>query len=179
MLETEGTLMLQELSIEVVSVSDVPFPSPEKHCPVVLVVDDEEVIAITLAAILRNHGFAPLTAFDGRSALEIAEVIPPELLISDVMMPGMNGIELAIAMSQRIPDCQVLLFSGQSATLDLLATARAEGHDFMALTKPLNPDVLLARIRECLRIQKPVSGGVDDERAGKKPGKEAFASSLY
>jgi len=174
--------MSQSLSVELVPLADVPLTADsDKHRPVVLVVDDEEVIAVTLAAILSNNGFAPLTAFDGKSALEIAEVIPPELLISDVMMPGMTGIELAIELTRRFADCQVLLFSGQSATMDLLAEARANGHDFTALTKPVHPDVLLARVRECLRIQKPVSGGLNEQRAAKRAGERAayFASTLF
>lgn len=172
--------MSQEVSAEVVSIAEVPSPTPEERRPVVLVVDDEEVIAITLAAILRNSGFAALSAFSAERALEIAEVIPPELLISDVMMPGMNGIELAIAMTQRISDCEVLLFSGQSATLGLLETARANGRDFTVLSKPIHPEVLLTHIRESLQMQKPASGSVGDEGGAKRvrEGAASFASTL-
>ncbi len=116
--------------------------------PVVLVVDDERVIADTLAAILEISGYAAMVAYDGPSALEIAEVIPPDLLISDVVMPGMSGVELAMALSQSVPDCKVLLFSGQAATLDLLSAARAAGHDFPALTKPVHPRAMLCHIAE-------------------------------
>ncbi len=116
--------------------------------PVVLVVDDERIIADTLGAILGYSGYTAMTAYDGLSALEIARVIPPDLLISDVAMPGMGGIELAIALRQSIPDCNVLLFSGQAITVDLLATARAAGYDFTALTKPVHPTDLLARVSE-------------------------------
>jgi DNA-binding response OmpR family regulator len=118
--------------------------------PVVLVVDDETVIADSLAAILRQNGFAAIAAYDGRSALEIARVDPPDLLLSDVAMPGMSGIDLAIAISQATPGCKVILFSGQATTVDLLSTARDAGHDFTALAKPLHPTELLARISETL-----------------------------
>ena len=174
--------MSQDLSVEVVPLAEIPLTAKtEKYRPVVLVVDDEEVITITLAAILSNNGFAPLTAFDGKSALEMAEVIPPEVVISDVMMPGMTGVELAIELTRRFADCHVLLFSGQSATTDLVAEARANGHDFTLLQKPVHPDVLLARVRECLRIQKPVSGGLDEQRAVRRAGERAayFASTLF
>jgi CheY-like chemotaxis protein len=116
--------------------------------PVVLVVDDERLIADTLAAILEISGYAAMVAYDGQSALEIAKVIPPDLLISDVVMPGMSGVELAMALSQSIPDCKVLLFSGQAATLDLLSAARAAGHDFPALTKPVHPRAMLDHVSE-------------------------------
>ena len=118
--------------------------------PVVLVVDDETVIADSLAAILRQNGIAAMTAYNGHSALEIARVVPPDLLLSDVAMPGMNGIDLAIAISQATPSCKVILFSGQAATVDLLSTARNAGYDFTTLAKPLHPTELLARISETL-----------------------------
>lgn len=114
--------------------------------PVILVVDDEPVIADTLAAILRRQKYAALTAYDAESALDIVSLIPPDLLISDVVMPGMSGVELAISVRKTVPDCRVLLFSGQSRSIDLLATARAAGHDFTLLDKPIHPVELLAKI---------------------------------
>jgi DNA-binding response OmpR family regulator len=119
--------------------------------PVVLIVDDERVIADTLTAIFNNNGFAALTAYDGKSALELASLIPPDLLITDVMMPGMNGIDLAIAVEALLPDCKILLFSGQASTTDLLARARTLGHDFTTLSKPVHPTELLKRASESLR----------------------------
>ena len=151
--------MSQKLNLRIVPLAEAPAPDiTEKRHPVVLVVDDERVIADTLAVILSNNGFAPLTAYDGESALEIATVIPPDLLISDVVMPGMTGIELAIAVVDTVPDCKVLLFSGQAATVDLLADARAAGRDFTTLTKPIHPTDLLARISGCLEDQQPMNG---------------------
>src|SRR4051794_36129328 len=80
--------------------------------PVALVVDDEHLIADTLVAILRAKGFAPFAAYDAETALEMSRVVFPELLISDVVMPGMNGIDLAVKLTRELPDCRVLLFSG-------------------------------------------------------------------
>jgi DNA-binding response OmpR family regulator len=128
-----------------------PILSPEETRPVILIVDDERVIADTLAIILSRNGFATFTAYDGESALELAGVVPPELLISDVMMPGMTGVELAIALGTLVPDCKVLLFSGQAATADLLSEAHKLGHDFTTLTKPVHPTDMLMRISECLK----------------------------
>jgi len=91
---------------------------------VVLVVDDESAIADTVAEILSRSGYAAMTAYDGNEALETALVTPPEMLITDVILPGMSGIELSIKMRRIFPDCKILLFSGQAATVDLLATAR-------------------------------------------------------
>src|SRR5580658_11319941 len=114
----------------VVPISDAPPADTTPYRPTVLVVDDESVIAETVAAILSRSGYAATTAFDAPEALEIALLSPPELLITDVSLPGMSGIELAITIRRIFPDCKVLLFSGQAATSDLLTSARTAGHHF-------------------------------------------------
>jgi DNA-binding response OmpR family regulator len=136
------SVLLTQIKADLLDSSKEPLRS------VVLVVDDERIIADTLGAILGSSGYTAMTAYDGLSALEIAAVIPPDLLISDVSMPGMTGIELAILLRQSVPDCNVLLFSGQTTTVDLLAVARAAGYDFTALTKPVHPRDMLARVSE-------------------------------
>jgi DNA-binding response OmpR family regulator len=128
----------------------------DQNPPVILVVDDERTIADTLSMILGKNGFAAMTAYNGASALEIATLVPPQLLISDVMMPGMSGIDLAIAIRDVVPDCGVILFSARAFTADLLASARLAGLDFMALTKPVHPTEMLARVSERLKLRKEV-----------------------
>jgi DNA-binding NtrC family response regulator len=118
--------------------------------PVVLIVDDEVIIADTLAAILSQHGLMTMVAYDGASALKIAEIVPPDLLLSDVVMPGLNGIELAVAVKGAIPACKVLLFSGQAATVSLLDIAGEAAADFTILSKPIHPKDLLARVSQSL-----------------------------
>jgi CheY-like chemotaxis protein len=114
----------------------------------VLVVDDERVIADTLATILNQNGYDASSVYSGKSAVERAKELVPDLVISDVFMPGdMNGIEAAINIRREVPGCKVLLFSGQAATADLLENARAEGHEFDILAKPVHPEDLLAKIR--------------------------------
>lgn len=113
----------------------------------VFVVDDEHVIAETLAVILDRNGFAAVAFTNPLHALEAAKAEAPHLLISDVMMPEMSGINLAIAVQSHCPGCKVLLFSGQSVTSDLLRIAREQGHDFQLLSKPIHPADLLAAIR--------------------------------
>ena len=144
--------MKKNLEFESILLSQIPSriqnhaTSPLR--PLVLVVDDERIIADTLAAILELNGYAAMTAYDAQSALEIVQVIPPDLLISDVLMPGMSGVELAMALSQLAPNCKVLLFSGQAATMDLLAAARSAGFEFLALAKPVHPSVMLVQVSE-------------------------------
>ena len=131
-------------------------PDRDPVRPVVLVVDDEALIADTLAVILARNGITALTAYDGHEALALAQVIPPDLLLTDVMMPGMNGIELAMDIAQIVPDCKVLLFSGQAATKDLLAVSCAAGQDFAIIAKPIHPKELLVRISSSLQSWGPM-----------------------
>lgn len=115
--------------------------------PKVLVVDDEQVIADTLAKILDLNGFEASAVYTGTAAVESARSIQPDLIISDVIMPDMNGIEAAINIRGFLPSCKILLFSGQAATADLLESARAQGHEFEILAKPVHPSDLLAKLK--------------------------------
>ena len=114
--------------------------------PRVFVVDDEPVIASTLAAILQVNGFSAKFFTCPLEALTAARLKAPDLLISDVAMPGISGIDLAVQMRAQYPTCKILLFSGQTATLDLLEGARAQGHDFDLLLKPVHPTELLFEV---------------------------------
>jgi len=119
-----------------------------KRKPRVLVVDDERVIADTLAIILNQNGFAATAVYSGTGAIEKARSERPDLIISDVIMDDMNGIDAAINIRQFLPSCKILLFSGQAATADLLEKARAKGHKFEILAKPVHPQELLAKLRD-------------------------------
>jgi DNA-binding NtrC family response regulator len=117
-----------------------------EHVSVVFVVDDEQVISQSLAIILRREGYDASYFTNPLEALEQMKITPPDLLISDVMMPEISGIELAIRVAERYPDCKILLFSGQAATTDLMNDARAQGYSFQLLPKPLHPRQLLEEI---------------------------------
>lgn len=135
----------------VVPLDQVPAADTSEYRPVVLVVDDESAIADTLTEILSRSGYAAMTAYDGTDALETALLTPPELLITDVVLPGMSGIELAITIKRIFPDCKILLFSGQAATIDLLNNAKNAGHHFTLLNKPIHPRELLSRVQSTLK----------------------------
>jgi CheY-like chemotaxis protein len=115
--------------------------------PRVLVADDERVIADTLAIILNQHGYDASAVYTGTAAVERARSVRPDLVISDVIMPDMNGIDAAIKIRAMLPSCKILLFSGQAATADLLESAREKGHEFEILAKPVHPQDLLAKLR--------------------------------
>jgi CheY-like chemotaxis protein len=115
--------------------------------PRVLVADDEEVIANTLEKILNQAGFEARAVYSGEKALELVQSFRPDMLISDVIMSGITGIETAIKVRTLLPSCKILLFSGQACTANLLEEARAQGHEFEILSKPVHPSDLLARMR--------------------------------
>jgi CheY-like chemotaxis protein len=114
----------------------------------IFVVDDEPTIASSLAAILQISGFSASFFTSPLEALAAARLESPDLVISDVAMPGISGIDLAIQIRAQYPNCKILLFSGQAGTLDLLEAARAEGYDFRLLQKPVIPSEFLSEIEE-------------------------------
>lgn len=112
----------------------------------VLVIDDEMNIADSLVEILVSHGYDASAFYDGQTAIDAARSECPALVLADVMMPELNGIETVLAIRKHCPSTHVLLFSGQAGTADIVARARASGHDFEVLPKPIHPEELLKRL---------------------------------
>ena len=110
----------------------------------VLFVDDERLIADTLAIIFSNQGYVTRAVYSAEQALELMSDWLPDLAIIDVLLPGMNGIDLAIRLKAEYPNCRLSLFSGQASTSDLLELARQNGHSFEILAKPVAPGEFLA-----------------------------------
>jgi CheY-like chemotaxis protein len=126
----------------------------------IFVVDDEHVIRSThAAAILRQSGFDAIAYTNPMEALWDVDASQPDLVITDVSMPNLNGVELGIRIRAKLPNCKILLFSGQAATSDLLADARVRGHHFDCLSKPMHPRDLLAAISrlQMLRVNPAMS----------------------
>src|ERR1700723_1206496 len=109
------------------------------HCLRVLIVDDEPMIANTLAQILNASGFEARAVYNGENAVEVAGGLKPDGLVTDVIMRGISGIEVAMQVSDKLPSCRVILFSGQATTSDLLEPAKKKGRNFEILTKPIHP----------------------------------------
>lgn len=114
----------------------------------VFTVDDEQSISWTLTTILRGHGFEAIAFTRPLEALRAARSEAPDLMVSDIDMPLLSGIDLAIQLRACCPNCKVLLFSGHSATTRLLAAARSKGYKFEFLAKPVHPNALLRKIEE-------------------------------
>lgn len=122
--------------------------SQKRIRPRVFVVDDERIVASTLATILLHSGFEATAFTEPLKALKAAQAQPPDLLLSDVAMPLLSGIDLAIKVQELCPNCKVLLFSGQSTSEELLEAARADGYRFDLIYKPVHPKDLLRKIQE-------------------------------
>jgi CheY-like chemotaxis protein len=114
----------------------------------VLVVDDERLIADTTTEILKMSGFKAICAYDGRSALEIAMRVAPDFILTDVVMPIMDGVELATAIRKALPATQIVLLSGQAGTAEILDVARKQGYSFELLSKPIHPERIIQRIKK-------------------------------
>jgi CheY-like chemotaxis protein len=119
-----------------------------KRKPVVVVVDDEHLIADSLAEILNDNGYRATAVYDGITALEQVQKLCPDALVTDVVMPGMNGIEVAQAVRKMCASTRIFLLSGQATTAELIQRAKDQGHAFELLPKPLEPEVLLHKLSE-------------------------------
>jgi DNA-binding response OmpR family regulator len=108
----------------------------------VLVVDDEHVIADTLVAILKTKGFSAFAAYDGNQGLEAARVLRPGVIITDIVLPHMNGVEMARRIRKFLPLTKVFLISGQATVLSLIEFGPAP-KDFVVLPNPTYPSQLL------------------------------------
>jgi DNA-binding response OmpR family regulator len=127
------------------SVDEDRMPMANTDARRVLVVDDERVIADTLAQIFVNAGYDALAVYSAEEALRLIGDFfwSPDLAILDVQLPGMNGIDLAIRLNAEYPTCRLTLFSGETATTELVERALGNGHRFNVLAKPIHPLELL------------------------------------
>ncbi len=114
----------------------------------VLVVDDEPLIADTLVVILNINGYQASASYGGKAALERAREFKPDVLVSDVMMPDLSGVDLAIGVQKLFPRCRVVLFTGLADSTEILHHARDRGHQFLVVFKPVHPQDLLDTLRE-------------------------------
>jgi two-component system response regulator MtrA len=124
----------------------------------ILIVDDELAIADTLQMIFQLQRYDARVAYTAERAAELIAKWQPDLAVVDVILPGMNGIDLAIVIKANYPRCHVILFSGHTNTSMLLEEAVRKGHHFEVLAKPVMPELMLERASELL-------GGAADDPA--------------
>lgn len=131
-----------------------------KQCALrIFVVDDELLIASTLTVILRKSGYMVMSFTNPLEAMRCALVDVPDLLISDVIMTELSGVELALEMRRTCPECDILLLSGLAYAEDLLMEARAQGHAFQILCKPVHPTEILRWVHEHARRHERLNAG--------------------
>lgn len=102
----------------------------------ILIVDDEKLIADSIAAVLRSSGFTATAYYDAAAALAVTESECPDLVISDISMPQIDGISLARRLRERWPACRILLLSGYG---------QGETADFEVAAKPVSVRELIRR----------------------------------
>ena len=115
---------------------------------VVLIVDDDPDIRNLVQASLEMEGFEAIAIADGATALQRFDVVDPDLVILDVLMPGMSGTELCRELRQR-SSVPILFLSGRSEDIDRIIGLELGADDYMS--KPFNPRELVARVRAILR----------------------------
>ena len=125
----------------------------------VLIIDDAENVADTLALIFSKEGYESRVAYSAEQAIEIIAEWEPDLAIVDVVLPQMNGLELAIVLKENHPNCRLLLFSGEEATAELVARAAKSGNFFEVLAKPVHPAYILEAAANLLGPDSNYSNG--------------------
>lgn len=134
----------------------------------VLVVDDEHTVADTLRRIFSTNGYEARAAYSAEQAIEISAEWIPNLFVIDVILPRMNGIDLAILLQEQFPKCRLILFSGQASTAELLTDAVTKGHNFEILAKPVHPSEMLNTALQVLdadRQEQHEAGPIESETA--------------
>jgi two-component system OmpR family response regulator len=121
----------------------------------ILVVDDEASITDLLSMALRYEKFDVLAAHSGREALDAVPAFAPDLVVLDVMMPGIDGFEVARRLRNDATSLPILFLTARDATEDKVRGLTLGGDDYM--TKPFSVEELVARIRAILRRVKPAS----------------------
>lgn len=147
--------------------------APLSDCPRVYIIDDEWSIAESLAALLAKNGFHSQAFHNPGQVLVRAMDQPPDVLIADVMMPGMSGVELAVALRRAGLRCRIVLFSGQAGAVDMLSDARRQGFPFELLEKPIDPRELLQHLRQIQPEEIPPAPS-----AQKQPPSEALTVAI-
>lgn len=116
--------------------------------PRILIADDEKVIADSLVKILTKNGYEASAVYSGEDAVEAAVRDKPDIVLTDVVMGLMSGVVAGIMIRRSLPECRVILFSGQAGIKPLLETAESKGHAFELLPKPIEPERLLQYLKD-------------------------------
>mgnify|MGYP002226624004 CR=1 FL=1 len=138
----------------------------------IFIVDDDQAIGEMLSLVLENEGFQTVTCLDGLRAVEMFPIVKPDLILLDVMLPGLDGTEVArrIRATSNVP---IIMLTAKSDTLDVVAGLEAGADDYVP--KPFKVAELLARIHARFRIAKPAA---EDGATGGASGGNANVNHL-
>jgi two-component system, OmpR family, alkaline phosphatase synthesis response regulator PhoP len=128
--------------------------------PSILVVDDEANLRDLIRSYLEREGYVVITAADGPSALELARVRNPDLVVLDVMLPGLDGIEVCRRLRQ-FSDAYVLMLTARAEEVDKIVGLSVGADDYV--TKPFSPREVVARVKAMLRRPRMGRAEVDVE----------------
>lgn len=132
----------------------------------IFVVDDESTIASTTATILANAGFDAHAFTSPFEVLKATGGAAPDLLLADVLMPLLSGIELAQRVLAACPECKILLFSGQPDSGEvMIETTQKTGRQFELLPKPIHPRDLLAKVHTSMGMAPSVTSSIKPSRS--------------
>jgi two-component system alkaline phosphatase synthesis response regulator PhoP len=129
----------------------------------ILVVEDEANIVNLVRAYLEREGFTVDAVTDGRAALHHARVMQPHLIVLDLMLPGMDGLEVCRRLRQE-SDVYILMLTAKSEEADRIVGLELGADDYLA--KPFSPRELVARVKAVLRRRRPIAGTLPDSASG-------------
>lgn len=109
----------------------------------ILVVEDEAVVLHTLVLILKQHGYEVKAARDGTEAMTAGPIFHPDILLCDINLPDIDGIQIALNLRKELGHLRVVLLSGEISSAELLEEAKKQGYQFEVLAKPTEPQQLL------------------------------------
>ena len=118
--------------------------------PVIFVLDDEPLVSRTLALVLQMKGYNVTHFLHPLEALHAIREHPPDILLADVELPSMTGIDLAITIREEEIPTRVLLLSGRTNTSEYIEQAAQRGYEFNVLAKPVMPQQLLSHVQQML-----------------------------
>lgn len=124
----------------------------------ILVVDDEIAVADTLGLVFSTSGYECRKANSAEEAIELIESWQPEVAIIDVILPKLNGVELARVLTANLPACQVVLMSGYPEAMEFLPKAKTQDEPLQILAKPLHPTLMLETVAKLLPSRGAATG---------------------
>lgn len=131
----------------------------QSYKPLILVVDDNETVAHTLALLLEHSGYNAISATNGGEAVDIAAGIAIDAAVVDIQMPGIDGLQTAVEICKRLPNCKIILISGRPESMALLELAAQQGCAYPVLAKPIPPADLLSTLESLLVTTSTIDVG--------------------